>query len=80
MEIKDLTEWFPGTVRPNFIGVYEIQIELDDDDGVRFYSYWSGSGWLPAYLRVEKAYRFRNTDPLSYYQNKVWRGLSRPIE
>lgn len=78
MEIKDLTEWFPGTVRPNFIGVYEVKSTVFREAG--WYAYWSGSGWLPAYCVIAVAYKRRNTDPLSRWQDKVWRGLARPIE
>lgn len=80
MKVEDLTEWFPKTVRPNFIGVYEVRPLEGAEGDYSYYSYWSGSGWLPYYLTVDDSYRNRNYDPLSRWQNKVWRGLARPIE
>ena len=78
MEIKDLTDWFPGEIHPNFVGVYEVKPIFSGVYG--WYAYWAGEGWLPAYNDVLSAYSRRNLDPLSRLQNKVWRGLARPIE
>ena len=77
MEIKDLTEWFPMMVKPRFVGVYQVK-SLSNISG--WYAYWCGEGWLIPHVTVNQAYERRNYDPLSMNQNKVWRGLARPIE
>lgn len=78
MEIKDLTEWFPGNVKPNFIGVYEAK-SIVDPSGT-WYAYWAGEGWLPCYRTVQYSFNHRNYDALARHQDKVWRGLARPVE
>lgn len=75
---QELTEWFPEDVKPNFIGVYEVKPLYKGESGT--YAYWAGEGWLPYHCSVYDAYENRNYDPLSRHQDKVWRGLARPIE
>ena len=63
-----LTPWFPGTVKPARVGVYEREYGQDDF----LYCRWDGKYWHAWALtpkRAEKAY------VLSALQNLPWRGV-----
>jgi hypothetical protein len=65
-----LTPWFPGTVKPARVGVYERK----HAEGVYAWSRWSGKYWIAtAWLRAENANARRGK---SGYQALPWRGLA----
>ena len=64
-----LTPWFPGSVKPARVGVYERECP----NGWRSYNYWTGKTWsspspIPKGAEIFKSYR-------SAYQNVRWRGV-----
>ena len=54
------TPWFPGTVKPVRVGLYEVE-----DCGWVYLDYFDGEYWRD----VETGYRWN-------YQNFEWRGLT----
>ena len=64
-----LTPWFPGTVKPVRVGVYERQYRTGDFG----YCYWSGQIWSWKATTPAGALRLQNTR--SPYQNTPWRGV-----
>ena len=63
-----LTPWFPGTVKPMRVGVYERAYGEDDF----LYCHWDGKYWYAWAMtpkQAEKAYA------LSALQNLPWRGV-----
>ena len=65
-----LTPWFPGTVKPVRVGVYERQYSLMRSE--RLYCHWDGKYWYAWAMtpkQAEKAYT------LSALQNLPWRGV-----
>lgn len=64
-----LTPWFPGTVKPVRVGVYERKFP----NGWRSYNYWNGKAWpspspVPKGAEIFKSF-------CSPYQDLSWRGV-----
>ena len=62
-----LTPWFPGTVKPVRVGVYERLYNTQT-----FYCLWDGEYWhvwATTQVAAEKVFGF------SAYQNFPWRGV-----
>jgi len=67
------TDWYPGTVKPAYVGVYEREIEKVD----KWYSYFSDAiGWSGVCPTPEEAYAYRSI--ASRFQELPWRGLTEP--
>ena len=64
------TPWFPPEVKPEYTGVYDIDV-----DGDLLYAYWTGDYWLPVfYSSREAAWSFPMLAAVN--QDKVWRGFT----
>ena len=64
-----LTPWFPGTVKPVRVGVYEREYRCSR----RIYNYWNGKTWsgpspVPKGAEIFKPF-------YSPYQDLPWRGV-----
>ncbi len=71
MPKQKLTPWFPASVKPVHVGVYEITERLLGTG----YCYWNGYEWANMGSSINKAYE--NRDWLEgAYQSKNWRGLA----
>lgn len=70
MAAPKLTPWFPGSVKPVRVGVYE----RDYDRGYPVYSRWDGKHWLWTYDSSRQA--AIEQGKLSPFQNIPWRGLA----
>ncbi|WP_186263311.1 hypothetical protein [Burkholderia gladioli] len=72
--MSKVTEWYPASVKPVHVGVYEIQDGTSDIFGP-FYSYWNGSrfGWRSAL--PEHAFLMRKKDTMALPVIR-WRGLA----
>lgn len=72
----DLTPWFPVSIEPYHIGVYEIEI-----NSYRNYSYWNGYYWLLTACSVESCYaniKCEKSEQMYQKNAKVfWRGLTK---
>jgi hypothetical protein len=64
-----LTPWFPGTVKPVRVGVYERIY----DAGSFLYCSWNGEYWGP-WARTPEEARKRRLEA-SLYQDLPWRGV-----
>jgi hypothetical protein len=67
--MSKVTEWFPGDVQPEHIGVYETLIASD-----RGFQYWTGVHWGRTSNDPERAAQMALTP--SYFQQPHWRGLT----
>ena len=63
------TPWFSPEVKPEHIGVYEIDV-----DGDLLYAYWTGDYWLPVAYSPQEAEEQVQTPAKN--QAKVWRGFT----
>lgn len=76
MKLKDnlvgLTEWFKPKVKPAYVGVYEIGLNVVNS---RWYSYWDGSRWCYTCMNVKDAFDCKHMKT-KLPQNQRWRGLS----
>jgi hypothetical protein len=61
----NLTDWFPETVKPVHVGVYETKHQ--NGTGATFWRYWNGRLWL-----------LPNTSSHCVIQTRQWRGLREP--
>lgn len=61
---KQVTSWYPGSIKPVRAGVYE---RIFSNDGSVFLSYWDGLTWC----------READHQP-SLYQQIKWRGRTYP--
>jgi hypothetical protein len=73
------TPWFPGTVKPVHVGVYERNMYGKRDP--MCYALWDGKKWHAVRASIESAMRAE----VSGYQPRTkgapkWRGLSRKPE
>lgn len=67
------TDWFPRTVRPVHIGVYEVTHPIFDD--VVFYQHWDGKHW--GFIRTSMAGAYESRNNYSKIQpTPRWRGLA----
>jgi hypothetical protein len=65
-----LTPWFPGTVKPVRVGVYEREYRTGDVG----YCYWNGQIWSWK-TTTTPTDALRLQDTRSPYQNIPWRGV-----
>jgi hypothetical protein len=61
---KKMTTWFPSTIKPVHVGVYETSL-----NGYEGYSFWNGKRWCDTAQRPESATKRGG------FQNKKWRGF-----
>lgn len=66
------TDWYPGTVKPAYAGLYERRIDTYSVG----YAYWSCAGWGWVHTTPELAYSNRSN--LSEVLQAPWRGLTEP--
>jgi hypothetical protein len=66
-----LTPWFPGTVKPVRVGVYERQYSLMWS--TRLYCYWNGIRWSPVATSIQEAEELKPFASAS--QDLPWRGV-----
>ncbi len=65
-----LTPWYPGTIKPVRVGVYERRYP----DGATLYSLWDGVQWYWAWDTAALASReYKYT----YTQTIPWRGVAK---
>lgn len=69
MTAAKLTPWFPGSVKPFHVGVYETRREQND---CSFFSKWDGKQWLIDCRMPEQAKSKRGR---SAFQDREWRGV-----
>lgn len=70
------TEWYPGSVKPARVGVYECQ---DSTGKEPYYCFWNGEFWSAGEDTPLEAMAFARKLPsvMGYCQDKVpWRGLA----
>ena len=65
-----LAPWFPGTVKPVHIGVYERDYNPSNP---RAYCYWDGTSWFTWRSTPKDAFTCRSAP--SRWQNLPWRGV-----
>ena len=68
MAKQKLTAWFPATVQPVHLGVYERELPYPDS-----FSFWTGTYWLWSARTPKNAATSRGT---SVHQGVPWRGLA----
>ena len=66
-----LTPWFPGTVKPVRVGVYERQYSLMRSE--RLYCHWDGKVWS-TWARTPRV-ALKDAFMSSMFQNLPWRGV-----
>jgi len=69
MSAAKLTPWFPESMKPVHVGVYETIRELH---GSHFFSKWDGKQWLIDCDKPEQAESKRGR---SAFQGRKWRGV-----
>lgn len=68
------TPWFPGTVKPVYVGVYVRR----RTHSIETYNYWDGTNWHVGDSSPVLAYAKRGK--VSMYQTSAWAGEDRPTE
>jgi hypothetical protein len=68
------TPWFPASVTPVRVGLYQVQHELWDENPTP-YSYWDGKTFNSIYCNPHLAYRERGFDGAGP-DVTAWRGLA----
>ena len=63
------TPWYPGTVKPVRVGVYERWYPLSNE---AFFSFWTGKFWRAGTKNINATFYERESD----FQNFKWRGLT----
>jgi hypothetical protein len=66
-----LTPWFPITINPVRIGVYDTKHNATGPG----FAYWNGEYWAPSCDTVRHAMLL--SDKRAGFQNKVWRGVAK---
>jgi hypothetical protein len=74
--MKKRTPWFPGTVKPVHVGVYERK-GLPSWDR---YSHWGGKRWGCSDISPDAAVRSAKQIGSSCFQDREWRGLAEKPE
>lgn len=70
-----LTDWFPSSVKPTIIGVYEVTNIFGDKEGV--FAYFDGLEWGGYNDSIEGAITGYHTFGTEHaQQSKQWRGLA----
>jgi hypothetical protein len=67
---KNITPWFPGSVKPVHVGVYLRKVLSNWES----YSYWNGEQWCQYGPTPDVAALYKNKP--SIYQNFPWAGLT----
>ena len=71
---KKLTPWFPGTVAPVHVGVYERQVGSEI-----YYSKWDGLQWLLLWEKLEMAEAEIDRSVYALQDPDIkWRGFTTP--
>lgn len=70
----NLTDWFPGSVKPVHEGVYPRQYNYGKTPSVQ-YCYWNGRAWSMGEHTVEAAAGNEIAFMLSPRQSLPWRGV-----
>jgi len=70
----ELTPWFPGSVKPVHIGVYETDDVLPDD---ACFQHWNGTFWGLCSWSAEHAATRGQARGVSGFQESNWRGLAK---
>lgn len=71
MKRQPVTPWFPGSIKPVHVGVYECK---DRFDALLTYQHWDGKRWGLFAPTPEKAVRYSSS--ASVRQTPNWRGLA----
>lgn len=69
----ELTEWYPGHVKPVRDGVY--QTPNNSSNGQNVFQYWDGHFWGFRCLSPDIALKYRFYK--SAHQNPKWRGIKK---
>jgi len=69
-----LTPWYPASVKPVRVGVYEKDADPHMRGGDKHYQYWNGSEWGSYDTSISRA--DQHGDVRSRHQNIGWRGLT----
>jgi hypothetical protein len=72
MMMYELTNWYPGIIKPAYIGVYRRNLGPANVD---WFSYWDGKLWHQGDSTIEIAYDRRSAGTLCA-QDFPWRGLT----
>ncbi|WP_257835249.1 hypothetical protein [Burkholderia glumae] len=74
--MSKVTDWYPASVKPVRVGVYEIQDGTSDIFGP-VYSYWNGSRFGYRSSLPERAFLMRKEETMALPVIR-WRGLKEP--
>jgi hypothetical protein len=69
----DVTGWYPPSIPPMRVGVYERDME---GSGNGAYSYWNGKFWCGWGFTIDIAHRNGIEEYRSSVQDADWRGLA----
>lgn len=69
------TEWFPGDVKPVYVGVYWTRRPGWGEDYVEYPAKWTGKCWAIDCATLERA---AEVETESEYQDRQWLGLAEP--
>lgn len=70
----NLTDWFPGSVKPVRVGVYQREYSYGKSKGIH-YCYWNGRGWGLGEHSVEQAMTHEIDFMVAPRQYLPWRGV-----
>lgn len=73
MSKRELTPWFPETVKPTRPGVYLTEVVYIEGD----FSYFDGERWYCAGDTPDQALNLHRHHMVSGYKGKAWRGLAK---
>jgi len=78
MTNQTLTDWFPASVKPVRVGVYEVKGNVCDEDHPA-YAHWDGEHWgdFIGIMHLADGQGFKYEAGSDACQNKIWRGLSK---
>lgn len=76
----NLTDWYPGSVNPVHVGVYECTWP---NDHINFFNFWDGKQWHWGASSISRAYEIRDPrGPLAWDQEtnrrpERWLGVAK---
>lgn len=71
---EKLTPWFPKSVKPVHVGVYEIGEPYSGYRCGGYFRYWDGRNWHG--FQSDPYWALRNKDIISRHAYAEWRGLA----
>ncbi len=74
-EYEDKTVWFPASVTPNRVGIYEISKHGHENPKHEGYAYWNGHKWHDSCILYKDCVNQERSKKSESWSNYCWRGF-----